>query len=423
MSLLFKPFRIGKRKIKNRFIHSATYECMATPDGFVTESLVNRYHTLARGEVGLIIPGHMYVHSQGKAALLQTGINDDRFIPGLKSLVDTVHDEGSDILFQLAHCGQQTKKEVIGGIPMSPSADHRDPITFFKPRAMRETDIEEVIYAFGEAALRAAAAGADGVQIHAAHGYLVNEFLSPFFNHREDRWGGSDENRFRLFVEIYNAVRRSMPPDRIVSVKINACDYTPKEGITPDLAARYAAWMSDLGVDLIEVSCGASNFSWMNMVRGDVPVKELVHAMPVYMKPAAWMLMKSMSGKYNFSGPYNVDALKQIRQVTADTPLSVVGGVRRIDDMEGIINGGHSDFVSMSRPFIREPHLVRKMREGKIRTVSCVSCNRCFGNLTANRPVRCVNMERAGVAQRSGEDKRPVEVRWEEHGLEHGATR
>jgi len=393
MSILFKPFKVRNVKIKNRYIHSATYEAMATEDGEVTDELLKRYRNLARGEVGLIIPGYMYVHSLGKAVSRMTGINDDSFIPGLKQLADTVHEEGSSILFQLAHAGQQTKKQIIDDVPMAPSADHRDPILFFKPREMSQSDIEEVIFSFGEAAMRAALAGADGVQIHAAHGYLVNEFLSPFYNHRKDQWGGSDENRFRFFREIYSEVRRNLPAELIVSVKLNACDFTPHEGIDYKLAARYTAWMADLGIDLIEISCGGTAFSYMNMVRGDVPVKELARSVPAVMRPAAWLMLKGMAGKFDFEGPYNLEAVKQVRQVTADTPLSVVGGIRTVQDMESIITAGHADFVSMSRPFIREPHLVKKIREGTMAAVNCTSCNRCFGEIVNGSMLRCYNSE------------------------------
>ncbi|MBW2636971.1 MAG: NADH:flavin oxidoreductase, partial [Deltaproteobacteria bacterium] len=211
MSLLFSPIRIGTMEIKNRLVHSATYEGLSLDTGEVTDKLITRYRTLARGEVGLIITGMMAVKPLGRGLKYQTGIQSDDMIPGLKRLVEVVHEEGGKIAFQIAHAGRQSSKEVIGETPMGPSGTVRDPVYFFKPRAMTEGEIEKTINAFGAAARRAAEAGADAIQLHAAHGWLINQFLSPFFNRRKDAWGGSDENRFRLLKEIILKIRDTVP--------------------------------------------------------------------------------------------------------------------------------------------------------------------------------------------------------------------
>ena len=187
---LFQPAQLANLQVKNRFVCSATYECMATEAGEVTDGVVKRYRNLARGDVGLIITGHLYVHPLGRGAKRMLGIHDDRMIPGLMKVVESVHQEGGKIVFQLNHAGRQTTKEIIGQTPVGPSDKGRDPVNFVKPKKMTEEQIKEVIQAFGKAASRAIEAGADGVQIHAAHGYLVNQFLSPFFNRRTDDWGG-----------------------------------------------------------------------------------------------------------------------------------------------------------------------------------------------------------------------------------------
>lgn len=191
MTVLFAPLQIGALEIKNRFIHSATYEAMASPSGEVTDDLIKRYQRLAKNKIGLIIPGYMYVHPLGRAFHLQTGIHDDAMIPGLKKLTDAVHQEGGKIVFQIAHAGRQTRKEVIGRTPMGPSGKWRDPANFQKPKEMTEAEIIDVVNAFEKAADRAVKAGADGVQLHGAHGYLINQFLSPFLNQRKDPWGGT----------------------------------------------------------------------------------------------------------------------------------------------------------------------------------------------------------------------------------------
>jgi 2,4-dienoyl-CoA reductase-like NADH-dependent reductase (Old Yellow Enzyme family) len=203
MSILFEPLNLGNVQIKNRFVHSATYEAMALETGEVSDQLIKKYQILAKGEVGLIIPGFMYVHPLGRSYTYQTGIHNDRMIPGLRKLVEAVHREGGKIAFQLVHAGRQTTKAIIGQTPIAPSSKGRDPINFVKPKEMNPNQIREVIQAFCMAAHRAVESGADGIQLHAAHGYLINQFLSPFFNHRGDEWGGSDANRFRFLKELF----------------------------------------------------------------------------------------------------------------------------------------------------------------------------------------------------------------------------
>ena len=161
-------------------------------------------------------------------------------------------------------------------------------MNFVKPREMTEDDILEMIKAFGAAAKRAVEAGADAVQLHAAHGYLISEFLSPFFNVRTDSWGGSAENRFRFLKEICKEVKKVVPDGFPVLVKLNTNDYTPKEGITATLAAKYAGWLAGLGIDGVEVSCGTTNYSFMNMLPGRCTYAgDLAKALAWYEKPIA----------------------------------------------------------------------------------------------------------------------------------------
>ena len=189
MSILFEPMQVGNLEIKNRFVHSATHESMATPDGGVTDNLVKRYQTLARGEIGLIITGYLYVDPVGKGMPLQAGIYSDDQVPGLKRVVDAIHEGGSKAVFQIAHAGMGTSKKIAGQTPVGPSSTRRHPMYFFKPKKMTEAQIQKTIQDFGQAARRSVEAGVDGIQIHAAHGYLVNQFLSPYTNDRDDELG------------------------------------------------------------------------------------------------------------------------------------------------------------------------------------------------------------------------------------------
>jgi 2,4-dienoyl-CoA reductase-like NADH-dependent reductase (Old Yellow Enzyme family) len=324
VSELFSPKKIGKKEIKNRFVHSATYESMASDNGAVTDKLIKRYNRLAKGGVGLIIPGYLFVMSNGRSMKFQTGIHNDNMIEGLKKLVEVVHGKGSKIAFQLAHSGRQTTKDTIGQTPISPSRGPRDNIYRVKPIEMTELEIQEIIKAFGAAAFRASEAGADGVQIHAAHGYLVNQFLSPFFNKRNDSWGGSDQNRFRFIKEIVQEIRKNISDDMFVLVKLNTQDYTPKEGINIELSKKYAEWLADLPIDGLEVSCGTLSYSPFNMVRGNVPTEELIAYFPWWRKILGKMMMKQMEGKFDLEEGYNLEAAKRIKPVIGDIPMLVV---------------------------------------------------------------------------------------------------
>jgi len=389
MSILFEPTQLANLPIKNRFVCSATYEGTATETGIVTEKIIKRYRSLAEGDIGLIITGHMYVHPTGRALKYQTGIYHDDMIPGLSQLVQAVHREGGKIVFQLSHAGRQTTKKSIGQVPIGPSSKGRDPVYFFKPKRIEEEQIHEIIRAFAKAAGRAVQAGADGIQLHAAHGYLINQFLSPFFNTRNDAWGGSDENRFRFLKEIIIETKKELPGKMLLLVKLNANDYTPRQGITPLLAKQYARWLSQLGIDALEISCGSAIYSFMNMCRGDVPVKELLDGLPRWKKPVGKLMLTALKGKYHLQEGFNLEAAKIIKPVIEKIPLILVGGLRRLSYMEEILEKGDVDFISMSRPFIREPLLVKRFKEGKTETASCFSCNKCLAAVANNMPVRC----------------------------------
>lgn len=389
MSILFTPGKLGKLNLKNRFIHSATYECMAKPSGAVSDGILKRYNRIAKGETGLIIPGYFFVHPLGKAMKYQMGIHSDEMIPGLKKLVDAVHQEDGKIVFQIAHSGRQTNKATIGQNPMGPSSVGRDPVNFVKPDVMSEEKIREVIDSFASAAKRAVEAGADGIQLHCAHGYLINQFLSPYFNQRDDQWGGSDENRFRFLKEILTAIKQVVSERYPILVKLNTNDFTPKQGVTPELAVKYSQWLAELGIDGLEVSCGSAIYSFMNMCRGEVPVKEIASTLPWWMRPLVKLSLNRMAGHYDFEEGYNLEAAKMIKPATGDLSLCLVGGMRSKKAMEEVLEGGLCDFISLSRPFIREPMLVKRMKEGKTESVACESCNKCLAAVSGNIAVRC----------------------------------
>jgi len=379
MSLLFSPFHLGGLEVKNRFVSSACEDNFDTDSGEVSERIVKKTLALSKGRTGLMISPQMFVHPLGKSRSGQLGIHSHAMIQGLRLLVESAHRHEGKIIFQLGHAGLQASAETIGRLPLDPSSDP----------PMSEDEIREVIEAFVMAARRADEAGADGVQVHAAHGYLINEFLSPYYNHREDSWGGSDEGRFRLLKEIVEGARQVLPSDKALIIKLNSDDYTPEEGITPTVAQDYAERLLGLGVDGLEISCGTSRLSPWNMCRGNVPVREMLAIFPEDQKRRVQTALENKQEEVAFVEAYNLEAAKAIRPFARDIPLISVGGWRSVRRMEDAIEKGEVDFIAMCRPFIRDPYLVGKIKSGEIVEASCTSCNRCLAALANDLPVRC----------------------------------
>lgn len=360
---------------------------MAANDGSITDPLIKRYEILAKGQIGLIIPGYLYVHPRGKCFPKQTGISDDNHLPGLTRLVETVHSAGGRIALQIAHGGRQSSKRFIGDAPLAPSSFGRDPVSLNKPAAATEEDIRQVIDAFVQGARRAQRAGADAVQLHCAHGYLLNEFLSPFFNRRQDRWGGSPENRFRLLREIIQSIRDTVGPEFPLLVKMNSEDFTPKTGIQPTLAAQYASWLAELGVAAVEISSGT--YYTFHTTRGEVPIDDLARGLPWWMRPMAKIVFKKQIVPCRFQKCYNLHAAGKIKPALGDVPLILVGGVRMLKEMEDILASKKADFISMSRPFVREPFFAKRLQSGECEAAACISCNKCFAAVFNGLPLRC----------------------------------
>jgi 2,4-dienoyl-CoA reductase-like NADH-dependent reductase (Old Yellow Enzyme family) len=389
-SVLFEPFRLGTVEVKNRFVRSATYECMCGRDGKVTPQLIKLYSTLAKGEIGVIITGHMYVSGEGRGGPGQIAITDDDCIPDLSMLAEAIRSRGSRAVFQISHAGCQTMKRFTGYPPRAPSGHLRDPLLFSKARPLTCAEIERIIADFAAAAGRAMAAGADGIQLHAAHGYLISQFLSPFFNHRDDQWGGSRDNRFRFLAEVVSAVRREIGSAPLLLVKMNVNDCTPAQGVTPELAVDYACRLPEMAVDGVEISQGTTTRGTFRMIPGDAPVRELARFYPW---PLRWLMtsrIKTMAAAQTSSTEASTaSAAPSIRAALGQVPLLLVGGLRRLAVMEEYVATGAADLVSLCRPFIRQPLLVRRLQSRDSDAASCKSCNLCFAAVCRQLPIGC----------------------------------
>lgn len=360
---LFRPGRIGQIEIRNRIVRAGTSETMAGESGEVTDPLIELYETLSRNLVGLIITGHLYCHPRGQYAYHQTGIYDDSLIPGLRRLTEAVHRHGGAIFAQLAHAGSQSR--VPGQVPVAPSPVP-NALTGRPVAEADEDEIGEAILAFGSAAARAAEAGFDGVHLHGANGYLISEFSSPLTNRRDDGWGGSVARRDRFAYEVVRAVREAVPSEMPVTMKLGMFDAAPG-GLTIDEAAGRAGRLVTEGLEAIEVSCNV-------MQRPSDSAKKYVAVGP-------WRaLLDWLPQRVFWPSPaeaYFADAARAVRN-QADCPIILVGGMRRLETMERVLERGDADFIAMARPFIREPDLVRRLAEGGDVAAACTSCNLCL---------------------------------------------
>lgn len=350
MAKLFETAHINELTLKNRLVRSATWEGLATEEGAVTDRLADLLAGVVIGGVGLIISGYTYISPEGKGLPRMTGLYSDKLIPGFQRLTSTIHRLGGAVAIQLVHTGGRADPRYIGDHEaMAPSAIEH-PVYPSKPREMSVVDIEEVIDAFGQAAGRAKRAGYDAVQLHAAHGFLIDQFLAASTNRRRDAYGGSLDNRSRFLVEVYTQVRKEVGKDFPVMIKINGEDFYPG-GLTIRESIYSVRKLSSLGLDAVELSGGT---------------------------PASGKLGPERTGiRSPAQEAYFLPQAKAMREAV-DIPLILVGGLRSWQCVETLLQRGDVDLVSMARPLIREPGLANRWREGDRRRATCISCNLCL---------------------------------------------
>jgi len=364
MSKLFENSAINSLELKNRFVRSATWEGMADQEGNPTPKLLETMANLAGGGVGLIITSHSFVSPEGRATPWQLAIDKDECIDGLRKMTDSVHAAGGRIAIQLAHAGAFAAA-AISGLPrlVVSKAESGDPSP---QKEIEGKDIKAIVTAYAEAAGRAKAAGFDGLQIHAAHGYLLSQFLSPAFNKRRDKYGGDINNRARIHRDICNAVREAVGKHFPILVKINGQDFI-EQGLTTEDAATAIRLLAAAGVDAVELSGGTivSGRLSPSRTRINTPERE------AYFRAEA-----------------------RIVRDAVDLPLILVGGNRSFEVSDLLVADGTADYISMSRPFIREPELIRRWQGGDRQPAACISDNLCFTPALEGQGVYCVTRER-----------------------------
>ena len=253
MSILFDKTRMNNLELKNRFVRSATWEGLATVEGEVTDQLIEKMRELAINDVGLIITGHAYVSQRGQAGHGQLGVYDDKMVPGLRKMVGEVHQAGGKIFLQIAHAGAQAEKKLTKMEALGPSSIQNRYGDWC--REMSLADISDVVHRMVDAGVRAEKAGFDGVQIHAAHGYLLSQFLSPYANLRSDAYGGMVENRARIILDVIKGIRSNLGAHFPILIKINSEDFID-EGLEKDDMLELSILLEKSSIDAIEMSGG-----------------------------------------------------------------------------------------------------------------------------------------------------------------------
>jgi len=350
MKTLFDNTTLANINLKNRFFKSATWEAMAGSKGHLTGKLYDVYERLAKGGVGTIITGYAFVTEDEQPNPGMMGIYNDSFIEEYREFTDRIHKFGTNIILQIAYGGSRTSFNVGERIILGPSAvtQSQHGVT---PREATKEEIRGIIKSFADASVRAKKSGFDGVQFHAAHGYLYSQFLSPYYNRRTDEYGGCIENRARIIFETLAAVRENVGSDFPISIKINFSDCT-EDGFSFEDCKYVCKRLDELGIEGIEIS-------------GVVGAK-----------PEDKTLSKDMLKTLEVESYYWKYAAQIAEEVKV--PIILVGGNRSLDLMSEILENTKIQYFSLSRPFIREPALINRWAgEDKGRS-KCISCDKCF---------------------------------------------
>ncbi len=364
MNLLFQPTQIRTLVVRNCFVRSATVD-NGGDAGYVSQKQRKLFADLASGGVGLIITGMTAVHQSDYIRPSQNHLSDDRYISAYKELTRLVHEKGAKIAIQLAHMGRergkflQTSADRAIGVSFIPDDPYCETAHY---REMTEDEIWGLVEAFGNAARRARDAGFDAVQIHGAHAFLVAQFLSPYTNRRTDKWGGTLENRLRFHLETYRAIRKNAGDDFPVLIKLGVEDGFPGGLVFSD-GLKAAAILAQAGFDALEISQGLRGTPFeQTEFRTDINSIER----EAYFRYWAAEVKKHVA-----------------------VPVMMVGGIRSPELMSEIIENREADFISLCRPFIREPDLINKWRNTGIYRSRCTSCNNCIAELKKGEFIYC----------------------------------
>ncbi len=359
---IFSPGKVGPLQIKNRIMRSATFEGMASKEGEVTDQLVQFYTELAEGGTGLIITGASAVDSRQTVGSRCICLNDDSFISGHKRITEAVHAFNAKIGVQLAHNGRQGSHPSYK--PVAPSPIFYKP-TNQVPKELNLDEIKVLINKFVAAGLRAYESGYDLIQLHAAHGYLLSSFLSPYTNKRTDAFGGNTEKRTKILLDIYNQLRDTIGRKFPISVKLQVIDGVT-DGLSIEEAKKIAEILVEAGYDAIEPSGGLTELQLQT--DNAFPSKKV----------------KTREDENYFSF-----AIQELHPLMKNCALIQVGGIRNPVSAEQILLSNNCDIISLSRPLVYEPDLPTRWQQGDLTPAHCISCNSCLIAIFTGQAVHC----------------------------------
>ncbi|MCJ7623779.1 MAG: NADH:flavin oxidoreductase [Anaerolineaceae bacterium] len=384
---IFSPGRINGLELRNRVIRAGCFEGMCQ-DGQVTDQLIEHHRRVAQGGVGMTTVAYCSVSYDGRAFGHEMWMREE-ILPGLKRLTDEVHGEGAAASIQLGHCGFFSNPGEIGKRPLGASPK----LCLFRLSICQQMTIEQIYEKeedFAQAALMAVQAGFNALEIHAGHGYLLSQFLSPWTNRRRDIYGGSLENRLRFPTAVIQRVREVVGPDFPVLVKMNQRDGM-RGGLELDEAVEVARAFESAGASALVPSCGFTAKTPLYMMRGNVPTTEMAREqeqilLRVGMLLFGWMMVQ----RYPFERMFLLEGARRIKDALS-IPVIYVGGVLSGDDMDRAMEGGF-EFVEVGRATVRDPDFVNRLQRGEIDESDCDHCNRCIAAMSAGG-VYCVSEE------------------------------
>ena len=386
MKKVFERSVIGTIELKNRILRSATHEGMGDKYGKPLKELYDTYEKLAKGGAGAIITGYVGIKQNGRTLFNQRMFDKDEYVADYKPFNLKLKNYNTPVILQLAHGGSQTSSKITGGVLLSASPTKN----YFGERCKEasESEIEDIIDCFVKSIGRAKEAEFTGVQLHAAHGYLLSEFLSPFLNKRKDHWGGSVENRFRILKEILQRSREKVGHFPIW-VKVSAFDENRNRKELEEMI-KGCQMLQESGCDAIEVSCGYG-FKGFDTIRvPKIPVDAMLALLPDFKNYSSFkksvfkIVVPLLIKKYKPIHNYNVKSAERIKK-NVNIPVIVVGGIRKLEDIKNIIENTEIDFVSMCRPFIIEPNIVNKFQEHQSVESKCIDCGYCLLGVASNK--------------------------------------
>lgn len=356
MARIFEPIRIGKMEVKNRIVAAPTVVCYADEDGYVTQRLIDLYEERAKGGAGLVVVEASFIRQDGRMFARQVGVHTHYHTIGLSELADAIHQAGAKAALQVMHGGRQANSRFSGCQPIAPSDKAYSPWMGDKPRVMTTEECTQLADDFATACLRVKEAGFDAVMFHATHGFVIQQFMSPYTNDRKDKYG----DRMAFPTEVIQKTRAAVGPDFPIIFRISGDEFLGDQGITLEMNQKeIVPALLKAGVDCLDISVATlESFHWI--------------IQPIYFPRGCIVHL--------------AEGIKEVSNV----PVVAVGRINDPRLAEKIVEDGRADMVALCRALLADPAFPRKMQEGREREIrKCIACNYCTDRTFGQRTVKC----------------------------------